>query len=110
MAGIASLKAKLRNLIALTTVKVGAGTVNGIIVTNTSGATAFIQVFDALLASVTLGTTTPDLEFQIPTVSEQVFLFPTPVDMDIGIVATSTTTEGGAVASATGVEVELLYN
>lgn len=51
---------------AKTTVKATQCMVHGLVVVNQTAAEAFLQVFDALLANVTLGVTVPDYFVPIP--------------------------------------------
>lgn len=95
----------LRDLGAKATVVIGRTNLLGANVVNNQAAIIFVQLFDALLANVTLGTTTPDYEFQVAASSSA--QLPMPVQglvFRTGIVAGSTTTEKGAAASAAGVE------
>ena len=85
----------------------GTGTLLGIQVCNNQAAVVFIQLFDALSANVTLGTTLPDWEFSVPA-SSSTTTIALPVNglkLRIGLVAASTTTEGGLTGSAAGVQV-----
>lgn len=104
-------KGKFRNLAAtVQAVKASAGTLYGILVINTSGATCYVQVFDLATGGVTLGTTTPDLEFLLATASVQFFaLGENGIAFGTAISIASTTTEGGLTGSAAGVQVMPVY-
>lgn len=91
--------------------KASAGTLYGLYAINSSGADAYVQLFDVASASVTLGTTVPDLELYVPTtgLAASLPLPPTGAAFATAITIGSTTTEGGATASAAGVKVFALY-
>jgi hypothetical protein len=102
---------KLRNAAAtVTDVKVSAGTLYGLQVVNNQGAAAYIQVFNLAHASVTLGTTTPDLEMLVPANSALTYPIPaTGIAFTTAISVASTTTEGGLTGSAAGVQLFAQY-
>lgn len=102
---------KLRNLVGtVTSVKTTAGTLYDVTVVNTSGATAFVQIFNVAVASVTLGTTTPDFEVQCANGATCSATLPTMGQaMSNAISAASTTAEGGGTGSASGVQVFIQY-
>jgi hypothetical protein len=104
----------LRNLGALTVLKGSAGTLYGLAVTNTIASAQWIQVFDAATAgSVTLGTTTPTLEFEVgaSAPNSPLQVFPPPgVAFANGIVLASTTGEMGSTTSGSGVHVNAAYS
>lgn len=86
---------------AKTTVKAGHWHLHGWTIVNQTGAEAFVQVFDKLLADVNLGTTVPDYVIPIPASSGAVEPFsPAGFEHTIGIVIACTTTPGGAAAAA----------
>jgi hypothetical protein len=99
---------KIRNLVAPAgglLVVTGPANIKWIVVLNSSAATAFVQLFNAV-SGITLGTTTPDMELEVG--AGLMVSIPFPYDgclFSAGISAASTTAEGGNVASATGVEV-----
>ena len=96
---------KLRNLGAAVAVKASAGTLFGVQIVNNQAALVFIQIFFAAVGSVTLGTTTPDLEFQVAANSSGSLSIPSRgINATTAITIASTTTEGGATASAAGVQ------
>lgn len=103
-------KAKLRNAGAAAAVKATPGNLYGVQVVNNQAATAFVQVFDAAVGGVTLGTTTPDLEIQVAAnATASLSAPPEGINFAAAITVASTTTEGGAVASAAGVQVFAQY-
>ena len=95
----------LRDLGAKATVQIGKTQLYGLTVTNAQAAVIFIQLFDALLASVTLGTTVPDWEFSIAASTSLAVPLPANgIVFHSGLVAGSTTGEKGATPSAAGVQ------
>jgi len=99
---------KIRNLVAPAgglLVVMGPANIKWIVILNNAGATCVVQLFNAV-SGITLGTTTPDLEIEVG--SGLMVSIPFPVDgclFSVGVSAASTTAEGGAVASAAGVQV-----
>ena len=110
-------KAVLRNLAATVTDVSEAGVAGNpvavglIAIENTSGATAFVQIFDSAAASVTLNTTHPDLEIPVAaTTGFQVVSFPTGGGrFASGLSFASTTASEGSSGSAAGVRVTVFY-
>lgn len=106
----ATTHGKARNLGAVAAIKGAAGTLYGVQVVNSSAATAFVQIFDLATGGVTLGTTTPDLELEVAANSTVSLTLPAAgVAFAAAISAASTTTEGGAVTSAAGVQLFAQY-
>lgn len=100
-------KFQTRDLGAKATVTIGEGNLMGVQVLNNQGAAAFIQLFDALIANVTLGSTNPDWEFSVPANTTTAFN-PLPacgLKLRVGLVAGSATAEKGGTGSAAGVQV-----
>ena len=99
---------KIRNLVAPaggSLIVAGPSNIKWIVVTNTTAAACFVQLFNAI-AGITLGTTTPDMEVTAAAGATVIVAFGTDgCYFGAGISAASTTAEGGAVASASGVEV-----
>jgi hypothetical protein len=92
-------------------VKASAGTLGGLQFYNGAAVTNFIQVFDKLPVSVTLGTTAPDKVLACPTVS--MCFLPLPmggVAMTTGITMYCTTTVTGATGCATGTQLMVDYH
>lgn len=84
-------------IIAVPAILTGMALINGL------AAISFVQLFDALLANVTLGTTNPDWEFPVPaSVGSLVNLSASGIKFHIGIVVGVTTGEKGAAAVAAG--------
>lgn len=85
---------------ALTQIKGSAGQIYSISVTNKTSAILYLQLFNSLSASVTLGTTTPTNEYHIPHNSGngggQTFSLPVPRAYGTGISYAITTTKSGA--------------
>jgi hypothetical protein len=87
----------------------GCTNLKGIVVTNSSAATCFVQLFNALVAGVSLGTTLADLQVEVGaglTVS-----LPMPPEGAIfgtGIAIASTTTDNGLTGSGATVTAYLM--
>lgn len=102
-------KSNLRDVGAKATLSVGKVTLAGLSIVNNQAAVIFVQLFDALLANVTLGTTVPDYEFSVAASTSVVVPIATNgVLFRTGIVVGSTTTEKGATPSAAGVIIYFL--
>lgn len=109
--GIPSGKAKLRNMNAsATAVKTSAAILYGLFLYNNSGAIAYVQVFDALAGGVTLGTTVPDMEFELAIGAQLQIPFPDEgVAFTTALTAYSTTAPQGSTGSAAGVSGTALF-
>ena len=87
----------------VTGIKTSPGTFYHCIIENTQAATAtYVQFFDVAHASVTLGTTKPDLEIEVP--ANTTFIVPFgPLGWPFGtqLSAAATTTTGGSTGAAT---------
>lgn len=95
----------LRDLGAKATVQIGRTALTSLTIVNAQAVVIFVQLFDALLANVTLGTTVPDWEFSIAVSSSAaVPLAANGIIFHSGLVAASTTGEKGATPSAAGVQ------
>jgi hypothetical protein len=82
------------------------GTLNGLSIINNQAAAIFVQIFDVATAgAVTLGTTVPNLEFNLAANATLVPNLGPGMRFRTGLQMASTTLEGGAVASAAGVMV-----
>ena len=95
-------------------VKAGAGTLGDLDLTNSSGATAYLQVFDAATAgAVALGTTAPKLVYWIPPGSPfgglNKPLGPVGILFSSGIVLAATTTPTGNTAPSPGVAANVSF-
>ena len=103
---------KARSLGAAMSVRNSKATFYGVEVYNGSGATAYVQVFNAIgPGAVSLGTTTPDFEFPCATLTfctGQLYL-PNGMAFINGIVIGSTTAEAGGTPSAANVQVWVQY-
>jgi hypothetical protein len=102
-------KARVRNVGAAAAVKATPGNLYGLQVVNAQAATAFVQIFDAAVGGVTLGTTTPDLELQVVANSTVSLPVPTEGINFANAITVASTTEGGATPSAAGVQVFAQY-
>jgi hypothetical protein len=90
-------------------VKASAGTFGGYYAYNPNATVAYIQVFDVASASVTLGTTPPDLVFAIPATSAANLEITNGVNMATAMTLACTTTATGSTAPGTGLDLTLLF-
>lgn len=83
-----------------TTVKAAPAKVHAIHLVNTTGSTAYLQVFNKLAADVTVGTTVAD--FAIRLAANATFTLPLtmPLDFSVGVVVAGTTTSTGSTGAA----------
>ena len=93
-----------------TTVKAAPGIVYGWKIQNLDGADAYLQLYDALAANVTVGTTTPTFSIWLPASGGDDLILPVPIRFTVGIVVAATTTIGGAVAPTNGELVNLFFH
>lgn len=82
-------------------------------VQNPNTAQVFLQLFDALVASVSLGTTTPTLSLAVPAGTGvddgmRSEIFPNPPNFRTGIVYAVTTTATGSTAPTTACKVNFI--
>ena len=98
-------------LATVTAVKTTGGNVFGWCFFNGSAATAYIQMFNATTANVTLGTTVPKLSVGIPA-GQTVCPGPSLVGVRFGtaISIAATTTRGGLTAPASAIDVNFFYD
>jgi hypothetical protein len=91
-------------------VKSGAAQIYGLDLVNTTGATAYLQVFFAPSASVILGTTAPDMTIRIAASGSKYLQFPMPVQpaVNSGLCFAGTTTATGSTGAA--ISVSAFYN
>lgn len=94
--------------------KAAGGLLGGITVENPNTTQIFIQVFNALAADVTVGSTTPVFVFPIPAgdgTNSGIFaeFFGEGIQLTAGITYTATTTATGAGAPTTALKMSLLY-
>jgi hypothetical protein len=90
-------------------VKASSGTFGGYYAYNPNASVAYIQVFDVASASVTLGTTAPDLVFAIPATSAANLEITNGVNMATAMTLACTTTATGSTAPGTGLDLTLLF-
>jgi hypothetical protein len=94
-------------------VKASAGTFGGYFAFNPNTAATYIQVFDVASASVTLGTTAPDMVFCIPGNASggaaANLEFTNGVNMATAITLACTTTATGSTAPSTGLDLTLFF-
>ena len=93
-----------------TAIKASAGVLYGLQIENTQGAAAYIQIFNVATGSVTLGTTTPDLEILVAATSQKEVILPNlGVPFTTAISIASTTGSKGSTGSSNGVHVHWQY-
>jgi hypothetical protein len=90
-------------------VKATPGILGAVNIINTGAAAVFVQFFDALIANVTPGTTVPDTEFTVGIGGSLCILLDPGIAYTTAISVFSSTAEGGATGSATGLRVEVYY-
>ncbi len=78
-------------------------------IVNNASSSAFVQVFDALVANVTLGVTAPKLSYQVNANSGR-SIVEINAAFDIGIVLAATTSVNGGSVVATGPIVNCIYD
>lgn len=81
-------------------VKAAAGKLYALRLVNTTGATAYLQIFDALTANVTVGTTVPNWVIRLGANESLSLPWVLPVDFANGLVIAGTTTAGGNTGAA----------
>lgn len=85
------------------------GRIYNIEVSNPNATGVYLQLFDALAANVTVGTTIPSLSFFIPPSGAMDKNYSIPIQFGIGITYACTTTSTGNGDPATGLIVNMLY-
>lgn len=85
------------------------GNLYGFELQNPNGTDAWVQMFDAATGSVTVGTTTPKLTFQVPTTGINEKVFTAPVSFFTAMTYAATTTATGGTDPTTGLIVNFLY-
>ena len=81
--------------------KAGPAVISAIHIYNPSDAVGYLQVFDALTANVTVGSTAPTFTFAVATVAAGTITFPAPLELATGCVVAFTTTATGSSAPST---------
>lgn len=92
-----------------TAVKASAGKVYGWMVHNPSAATAYIQVWNVAIGSITVGTTAPTWTIQLPAGASANVMSERGVTHSTEINVAATTTPTGSTAPATALVVSLFY-
>lgn len=101
---------KFRDLGSLQTIKGSAGTLFAVHIENNQAAAAWIQIFNVISGSVTLGTTTPDSEKLVAANSSADVVLPAHgAPFGTAMTIASTTAEKGATPSAAGVQAFGVY-
>jgi hypothetical protein len=85
------------------TVKAGLAKLYGFHLTNTTGLAAYLQIFDALAANVTVGVTAAKWTLRLAANESLSVPFSMPLDFANGIVIAGTTTPTGSVGAAISV-------
>lgn len=93
-----------------TTVKAAPGQLFGWSIANLDASITYLQLFDALVANVTVGTTAPNFDIVIPASGalNQVSDFPAG-NFQNGITIAATTTATGSTAQTNGLVLTLFY-
>lgn len=92
-----------------TQIKGAAGTLGGYVINNPNGSTIYVQVFDALSANVTVGTTTPTYVLAIPASGTVTLELTCGVNHATGITVAATTTATGGTAPSTALVAAFFY-
>ena len=92
-------------------VKASAGSIEGFDFVNLGSSAAWVQIFDALVGGVTLGTTIPKLSKWVPAGGswEEKFGGDAKIAFATGITVAATTTPTGSAAPATGINANINY-
>ena len=90
-------------------VKASAGTLGGYIISNPNTTMAFVQIFDVAAASVTLGTTRPNLVVGIPAQSTAHIEMTAGIKFATAIAVAATTTDSGSTAPTSGLTATFLF-
>ncbi len=91
------------------TVKASRTRVYGWKVQNLDNATAYLHLYDALEADVTVGTTVPTYSVWLPASGGDDLSIPEPLAFDVGLVVAATTGLTGSTAPTNGELVNLFY-
>lgn len=92
-----------------TAVKASPGKLYGWMVHNPSAATAYIQVWNVAIGSITVGTTAPTYTIQLPTLASANVMSERGITHSVEINIAATTTPTGSSAPATALVVSLFY-
>lgn len=77
---------------------------------NPNASVAYIQIFDALTANITLGTTVPKSSYGIPATNAKSFTLPIGDGFLTAIAAAVTTTATGSTAPGTAMDCDASFN
>ena len=77
--------------------------IDGFNITNTTGAIAYLQVFDLAATNVSLGSTVPKFFLGVNAGTSMQIFFPKPIKMTTGFSIASTTTSTGSTGAIQGV-------
>lgn len=93
------------------TIKANSGHLNDMTIINTNATSCFVQLFDALAANVTVGTTTPNYVILVPANGGVIKDYPEcGLKFKTGICYACTTTATGNGDPTTGLTVSASYN
>src|SRR5579859_7869095 len=87
---------------AVVNVKATAGVLHDVVIVNSTATSYYIQIFDLASGSVTLGTTTPDLQFYVALNSTCHWSPPEGMPFPVAISVGSSTTHNGGTTAAPG--------
>jgi len=93
------------------TVKASAGNLFGVDFVNLGNSVAFVQIFDALIGNITLGTTVHKMSKWVPAGGawEEKFCAGGEIAFATGISVAATTTTTGSTAPSTGINANITY-
>jgi hypothetical protein len=94
---------------AATTVKASAGQLYGYDLYNSNASAVYVQVFNKLIGSVTLGTTVADMVIVLPAGGGRNVSYDSGIAMSTGISFACTTTRGGLTSPAATVDVNFFF-
>lgn len=92
-----------------TAIKASAGQLYGYYIYNANASVVYVQVFNAASASVTLGTTAPDLSLGIPATSAANVEFTNGIAFGTAITIAITTTRSGSTGPGSTVDYNIFY-
>ena len=90
-------------------VKASGGRVYGFHFFNPNTTDAYVQFYNALIADVVVGTTTPDITFWVPASSALDHSYNPPLSFGVAITIAATTTASGGTAPSSGLLTNVFY-
>ncbi|HEV2178344.1 MAG TPA: hypothetical protein VGU20_31105 [Stellaceae bacterium] len=94
----------------VTAVKTSAGTLGAYYIDNPNASMAYVQIFDAAVASVTLGTTAPKWSIGIPASGAANLEFVNGLKFSTAITIAVTTTRAGSTGPGSTVDINIAYD